>query len=171
MVAILFVIPTLHMYRATCMVHHVWCNTPCHMHGLFIITRPWLPRAETSEASLSLSSSLSSCLSHSRAIAIAVAVAVTVAVAVAVAVDDGAAPCAQGSGAAWLPFTSPSLQARRAEPGVARYESHGVQVPLCFAGAWSGSLGAHTPLESAALALNSCTSTVRRRTMSWLGYG
>ena len=47
------------------------------------------------------------------------------------------------------------------------YESHGVQVPLCFAGAWSGSLGAHTPLESTALALNSWTNTVKRRTTSW----
>ena len=33
------------------------------------------------------------------------------------------------------------------------HESHGVHVPLCFAGAWSGSLGAHTPRESAALRL------------------
>lgn len=41
---------------------------------------------------------------------------------------------------------------------------------MCLAGAWSGSLGAHTPLESAALALNSSTRTVRRRTMSWLRF-
>ena len=47
------------------------------------------------------------------------------------------------------------------------YESHGVQVPLCLAGAWFGSLGAHTPLESIALALNSWTNMVRRRTTSW----
>jgi len=75
--------------------------------------------------------------------------------------------CVCGGQAQPVPCQTRTLAAYR--PGARRlypHESHGVQVPLCLAGAWPGSLGAHTPLESTALALNCCTSTVRRRTTS-----